>query len=620
VTLSDLDNPNLTSVLVQITGAYSSTEDRLSATGFGAISWLWSPTTGKLQLGSSSPQPLADYQAALRTVTYENTSGSPDTTPRVISITANDGNADSNIASRTIQITSANNDPTVNLSGPGTYHEGDGYTLIDSSAVVTDIDSNNFDGGQLEVTITNGASIYDRVRMVPVGNDAGEVNISGATIYYEGVAHGTITGALDGDSPLTISLNASANSTSVQAILRNIGYLNFSDSPVASVDYEVSLTDGDGGSIISNQSINITAKNDPPVIANLDGAVINVQNNGTTYQLDTIADALVVDPDNPPDFNNGYLLVESLNFGLGDAVTINTSSTVSLSSGFTTGSTVSVSGVDIGSLKDITASSFTFEFNSNATTTALDEIIHALEYSSIDAVPGIRTINLSLTDGDGTLNGGEDTSTATIKLVLSNNGSVTALEDINYIFNSTDFDFTGITGNNLKSITITTLPTTGTLRLAGSVVVAGQEISKADIDAFQFSFVPLPETSGTPYASFDFYVNTGNVSINALSGHVSNYTLDSYLTSAADIITSDAHFSPTGTVTTDIRIQNATDTIDSAYLSNGHVMFSGFLPDGTLSATELSEIDTWVQKGGILIATSDLSSYDDITNYYGQIL
>ena len=79
----------------------------------------------------------------------------------------------------------------------------------------------------------------------------------------------------------------------------------------------------------------------------------------------------------------------------------------------------------------------------------------------------------------------------------------------------------------------------------------------------------------------------------------------------------DILFSPTGIVTTDLSILNATSTVDTAYLSNGHILFSGYLPDGTLSAAELADIDEWVLGGGILIATSDLNDFDDITSYYG---
>ena len=617
VTLTDSDNISLTALTAQISSGYNSAEDSLASPGFGAISWTWNPASAELELSSTQPQPLADFQAALRTVTYENTSSTPDTAPREISIIANDGISDSSIATRTIEITPTNTDPIINLSGPGSYQEGNPYTIIDSAALVSDPDSIDFDGGQLQITITTGANSDDRVGVISVGDGPGEVNVSDATIFYEGIAHGTITSTLNGDSPLTIDFNSATTSTSVQAILRNVGYLNLSDSPSTSVGFEVSLTDGDGGSALSSQSITITPTNDPPLITNLDGAIIQAQNNGTAYPLDSSADALVIDRDSPLNFGNGYLLINKTNFGAGDTLSVNSSGNVSLSSGLSDGSIVSVSGVNIGALTDITGSSFAFSFNSNATAIQIDQILHALEFLSTDPAPGIRTIDLSLTDGDGTVNGGEDTSTATIKVVLGEMGTITATEDIAYTFEATDFEFTGITGNNLSSITITSLPLNGTLNLDGSDVNVGQKITRTEIESGEFSFDPDPETSGTPYASFDFSVNSGNLSLNVLSGHTSNYTLDSSLTSAARIIANDILFSPTGIVTTDLSILNATSTVDTAYLSNGHILFSGYLPDGTLSAAELADIDEWVLGGGILIATSDLNDFDDITSYYG---
>ena len=55
--------------------------------------------------GSAS---VADYQAALTTIAYNNTSDDPSTLTRTVSFEINDGDLNSNILSRDIELVAAN--------------------------------------------------------------------------------------------------------------------------------------------------------------------------------------------------------------------------------------------------------------------------------------------------------------------------------------------------------------------------------------------------------------------------------------------------------------------------------------------------------------------------------
>ncbi|MEO5366453.1 MAG: FG-GAP-like repeat-containing protein, partial [Magnetococcus sp. WYHC-3] len=72
---------------------YQSGEDRLDFTSTGSISGTWNATTGILTLTGQAT--MAEYQQALRTITYENTSQTPSTLQRTVGITVSDGDADS---------------------------------------------------------------------------------------------------------------------------------------------------------------------------------------------------------------------------------------------------------------------------------------------------------------------------------------------------------------------------------------------------------------------------------------------------------------------------------------------------------------------------------------------
>lgn len=617
--LSDPDNTTLTSAVVQITAGFKNTEDLLAVTSIGSITSSWNSTTGTLTLSSTGPESVATYQSALRSVTYENTSSVPDTSPRTVAFIVNDGAVDSNSTSRNITISTTNSDPVITTSGSVTYFENNTLEPIAPTATISDPDSPNLDGGILQISLTTGSTSLDRLAILRDGNGTGQVNVSGSGVFYEGIQHGTITNGITGQQPLAITLNALATSQSVEAILRNVSYLNLSNSPVATVDFEVSLTDGDGGSTTVTDTITITARNDKPLIPGLDGTSILAVNDGTFYTLNVSSSGPITDVDSPVDFDGGNITVTKSGFGSGDTLSIDTTGTVNLSAGFVNNSSVSVSGIIIGTLKDITPASFTIEFNNSAIPTRVDELVSAIHFSSTDTNFGLRAIDLSLTDGDGTANGGSDTSISKINVYLNQSTPqvISLTEDIPHIFDASDFAFTGTVGAQLESITITTLPANGVLKLGVNNVALNDQISKAQVDAGSLTFEPTADTNGNSYAFFDFYVNSGNKTVPILAGNSSSYTLDTFQQAAAEILGNASNFGPGGIISTDVSIQNSAATVDAAYLSKGKVLFSGYLPDGSLDATELAAIDTWVRSGGVLISTGDRSTHDDLNSYYG---
>ena len=88
-------------------------EDVLAFVDTPAITGSWDALTATLTL--SGTDTLANYQAALRTVTYENTSDNPSNLLRTISFTVNDGDANSNTQTRDITVTPLN-DPASMLA------------------------------------------------------------------------------------------------------------------------------------------------------------------------------------------------------------------------------------------------------------------------------------------------------------------------------------------------------------------------------------------------------------------------------------------------------------------------------------------------------------------------
>ena len=91
LTLVDDDSASLAGATIRITGNYLSGEDLLAFNNVNpwGISGTWVSATGTLSLSGVSS--VANYQAALRSVTYQNTSEKPSTLTRTVTFTATDG-------------------------------------------------------------------------------------------------------------------------------------------------------------------------------------------------------------------------------------------------------------------------------------------------------------------------------------------------------------------------------------------------------------------------------------------------------------------------------------------------------------------------------------------------
>jgi hypothetical protein len=149
VTLADADDANLDGATVQITGNYASGQDALAFTDQNGITGTWNAATGTMSLSGSAT--LAQYQAALRSITYTNTSQAPAPADRTVSVTVTDGSDTSAPATRTITLTSVNDPPTVASPMPdrsasedavfsyqfasGTFDDVDGDVLAYSAAL-----------------------------------------------------------------------------------------------------------------------------------------------------------------------------------------------------------------------------------------------------------------------------------------------------------------------------------------------------------------------------------------------------------------------------------------------------------------------------------------------------
>ncbi|MCK1586262.1 VCBS domain-containing protein [Bradyrhizobium sp. 169] len=248
LTVSDVDNANLVSATVQITGNYVNGQDVLGFTNQNGITGSFNAATGTLTLTGSSS--VANYQTALDSVTYFNTSDNPSGLARTVTIITNDGAANSVAVTDTINVTPVNDAPVLNANG-GTlsYTENQAATAIDTVLTASDVDSTNLTGATVSIT-TNFASGQDVL---------GFTNQNGITGSYNAG-----TGVL--------TLTGSATVANYQAALRSVTYSSSSDNPsgaTRTISYQVD--DGAGANHASNiatSTVAVTPVNDAPVAQN----------------------------------------------------------------------------------------------------------------------------------------------------------------------------------------------------------------------------------------------------------------------------------------------------------------------------------------------------------------
>ena len=284
ITVSDFDSVNLSGATVQITGNFQSNQDLLKFTNTSAITGSFNTSTGILTL--TGRDTVANYQAALRSVTYSNSNQNPNTSVRTVTfIVSDETNVSSNSLLRNISINSVNDAPT--LSGVEAitlqYFENTppNYAVNNTTTVSQTIQANDPD------SLLIGAA----------------VQITGSYTWGHDFLRFTNTAKIKGtwDGPNGIlTLVGSDTPENYSIALRSIAYYNQHDNPstlTRTVTYTV--TDDGTPNLSSNpvsREINVIAVNDPPRLTNTDPPVLNYTEDAVATPI--LPNVLVTDPDN----------------------------------------------------------------------------------------------------------------------------------------------------------------------------------------------------------------------------------------------------------------------------------------------------------------------------------
>lgn len=190
LTVSDPDGPNPTSATVRLLTYYSA-QDSLAFVNDGAsmgnIIGSWNAGSGILTLTSAGNQATtAQFQAAMRAVTYGNSSDLPNSTTRTVQFQLTDGGGLSSIAvTRDITITAVNDSPVNNVPGAQTASENValGFNTANGNAIsITDVDAGN---GLMTVTLTATNGVLSLGSLTGINMVSG-TGLNNATMTFEG--------------------------------------------------------------------------------------------------------------------------------------------------------------------------------------------------------------------------------------------------------------------------------------------------------------------------------------------------------------------------------------------------------------------------------------------------
>jgi hypothetical protein len=194
LTISSIDRLTLAGATVRISSFFQPGQDVLAFAKQNGIIGTYNALAGILTLSGVSS--VANYEAALRSVTYRNSSQNPSTAPRAISFQVRDGsltNGSSNVLSRTLTVTGVNNAPTITLptASPKVKHDVD---LHLGGIILADVDAK---GGLEDLTLTVGNGRLRFVNLTGLTVKAG-ANDS-ATVTVEGTLPHLITALANGN-------------------------------------------------------------------------------------------------------------------------------------------------------------------------------------------------------------------------------------------------------------------------------------------------------------------------------------------------------------------------------------------------------------------------------------
>lgn len=635
----DSDSPNLRSVSIKISNNYIAGEDQLSFTPVNNVNshigGAWDSTSGTLTLFGVGT--LADYQLALRSVTYTNLAPTPTPVIRTLTFTPADelGQCGDSV-SRDIVIVAINTPPILRTieSTPLAYIDhtvGGGFPVVQGTPVanITTVSST--------ISIDDPTSTYLQAATVKITGNyvAGEDRLTFTNTS-------TISGLWDASTG-TLSLMGVDSIANYTAALRSVGYTNLAydngrllDQSMRTVTYQVK-DDSNLVSLTASRDIQIIHNNNPPTVVNPDSTILSY-----TEQTPAVA------------ITPGLTLTDTDNTTLSQAIITLSSDTPDSTSGDAL--TFSANPATMGNITGVYNSGVLTLTSSGSTATLAQwqAALRSVSYSnSADySNSSLRRVSIQVTDANG-LNSPTPATRSIAIVPLNDPPQLTGIESTNGVWTEdiasvvtqsypqflitssltvSDPDSTTLSGATIQittgyqsnqdllayfgslSITSHWNSTTGTLTLTGAASLADYTFALQSVGYINTSATPSILQRTVSFTVTDnegaaSNVATRNVSITPVDNPPTITGIESTPLSYAE----DAVNYVTANITQSIQLND----VDSNMLQQATISFSGYqIAEDRLLFTQMGNITgTWDHNLGILL----LSGVDTVANYQAAI-
>ena len=287
------------------------------------------------------------------------------------------------------------------------FTEDGGPVPLTGAVTVTDADTTDWGGARLDVVVRTPRDVDD-LFVLDVAADAG-VSVDsvapGGTVSVDGFPVGTLQRGTEA-SRMIIDFLPGSTAAQLGRVMQLVRFDHLGDAPRGPKTFRFTLTDPAGGRGVVQEAMTVNTANDAPTILNVDGRTVSVV-SGTGPRI--LASSFAIDD---PDFGGGggVLALDIPSAIPGDELTIVPGAGVSVS-----GTTVFVSGIDVGTVAGLGTSSMTVTFNANATAGRVRSVGRRVAY---EAQPGTASGNFDINfDFQDEL--GAAAPTATLSIILS---------------------------------------------------------------------------------------------------------------------------------------------------------------------------------------------------------
>jgi VCBS repeat-containing protein len=452
VLITDSDDTQLVSATITLTNP--DIDDVLAAGTLPAAitASSYNPSTGVLTLTGTAS--LADYQTALRQITFDNTGTTPSTDTRIIDVVVDDGTVASNLARAIIQVTEVNNSaPTLDLDGndstvPGTSYRttftenGPAVAIADTDTLIGDADSSDLASATITLTDPHAGDLLAASGALPGGITASSYDPGTGILTLSGIA--------------SLADYASA--------LQAIRFSSDADTPVAGTRIiEVVVSDGVNESQAAISRVAVVAVNDAPALVVADASY---QENAAPVLLSPSASLTDAD-DSELDLAAVQITAGSFP-GNGDVLTIG---------GATSGTVTGITFTWDATLHALVLTGASSVANYQALLQAVQFRSTSDNPTDFGASPQ-RTLTWSASDGTALT-----TTTTTLDITAANDAPVNTVPGAQSVAEDTATPIPGVSVADVDSSTLTTTLTvsSGTLNVIAGAGVTGHGTASVTI-------------------------------------------------------------------------------------------------------------------------------------------